>query len=359
MGAICGLALGAFAFGIALSDGTEPQPSLVGQLTADQLAGQRVVAGLEGLHVPATLRRLIRTGRVAGVVLYADNFPSRAAGRRLIRGLQAIPRPPALRYPLLVLADQEGGLVKRISGAPDDSARGMSARGAAFSRRQGGLTADNLRDVGINVNLAPVLDVARPGSAITETEREWGYTPGQVVAGAIPFATAMQDRGVAAAAKHFPGIGAVRGNTDSGVQRIPLSEERLRQVDEVPFARFADAGGELVMISAAIYPSLSPRPAVFSHSIVSGELRRHLGFEGVAITDALDTASALSIGGPAEAGVAAIRAGADLLLYTAAQPAAEAQHALLLRLRSGVLPRTGFEESAERVLQLRHRFAMD
>jgi beta-N-acetylhexosaminidase len=344
---------------MALGDGSAPQPSAVSQLTPGQLAGQRVVAGLEGVHVPASLRRLIRDGGLAGVVLYADNFPSRAAGRRLIADLQAIRRPPGLRDPLLVLTDQEGGLVKRIDGAPAMSARGMASRGPAYSRRQGSLTARNLRDAGVNVNLAPVLDVARPGSALTETAREWGHTPAKVVAGAIPFAEAMQEGGVAAAAKHFPGLGTVRGNTDASLQRISLSRAALRGIDEVPFGRFAEAGGELVMLSAAVYPALSAKPAVFARAVATGELRGRLGFEGVAITDALDTASALSIGDPAEAGVAAARAGADLLLYTAVGPAAAAQRALALRLRAGALSRAAFEQSAGRVLVLRHRLAAD
>jgi beta-N-acetylhexosaminidase len=354
IGVACGLAAGAFAFGLALGDGPEPQSGDASQLSSGQLAGQRIVAGFEGLRVPTSLRRMIHAGRVAGVVLYADNFPSRAAGRRLIRSLQAIPRPADLRDPLLVLADQEGGLVKRIDGPPVTSARGMSARGAAFSRHQGALTAANLRNVGVSVDLAPVLDVARPGSAITETAREWGYTPSRVAAGAIPFAEGMREGGVAAVAKHFPGLGAVRGNTDSDVQRIPLPKRTLRRVDEAAFRSFVEADGELVMVSAAIYPSFSPKPAVFAHSIVTGELRRQLGFEGVAITDALDTASALSIGDPAEAGIAAVHAGADLLLYTEAGPASEAQRALAQRLRTGALSRPSFEEAAGRVLRLRH-----
>jgi beta-N-acetylhexosaminidase len=332
-----------------------PRHGAVGRLTADQLAGQRIVAGMEGLRVPASLRRLIRTGRVAGVVLYADNFPSRSAGRRLIDSLQAIPRPAELGDPLLVLTDQEGGQVKRIDGAPVGSAREMASRGPSFSREQGRLTAANLCDVGVNVDLAPVLDVARPGSAITETAREWGYSAARVSAGAVPFAVAMQGAGVAAAAKHFPGIGAVRGNTDSDVQRIPLSRESLRQVDEAPFHSFVEAGGEMVMLSAAVYPAFSRRPALFSRAIVTGELRRRLGFDGIAITDALDAASALSVGDPVQAGIAAAHAGADLLLYTEAEPAALAQHALANHLRSGALSRTSFEEAAERVQALRHR----
>ncbi len=305
--------------------------------------------------VPPELRRAIRAGAVAGVILFADNLPTRVASRRLIRTLQAIPRPAELADPLLVMADQEGGLVKRVDGPPAASARAMSARGPAYSRRQGRRTALNLREVGVNVNLAPVLDVARPGSEIAAAAREWGSSPARVAATAIPFADAMQDAGVAATAKHFPGLGAARGNTDTEVQRIAVSKQELRRVDEPPYRRFTAAGGELVMLSAAIYPAFSPKPAIFVRRIASGELRGRLGFAGVSITDALDTPSALSAGGPSEAGVAAARAGVDLLLYTEPGPAREAGHALARRLREGSIGRQGFERSAARVLRLRHR----
>ena len=123
---------------------------------------------------------MIRDGRVAGVILFAANLPSRASGRRLIAELQSIHRPAGLRDPLLIMVDQEGGLVKRIDGAPAVSAAQMGARGSGFSSEQGRRTAANLRDVGVNVDLAPVLDVARPGGDIAETERGFGSTPARV-----------------------------------------------------------------------------------------------------------------------------------------------------------------------------------
>src|SRR6476469_3593831 len=158
------LAIGAFACGATLGDEPErPAPGVAETLPAEQLAGERIVVGLPGTAISPGLRAAVREGRVAGVVLFAANFPSRAAGRRLIARLQGIVRPPKLRDPLLVMVDQEGGLVKRIDGAPTASAREMGARGPAFSRDQGARTAANLGDVGVNVDLAPVLDVARPG----------------------------------------------------------------------------------------------------------------------------------------------------------------------------------------------------
>jgi beta-N-acetylhexosaminidase len=346
------LAAVAFAFGAALGDDAAVRPSVASTLSPSELAGERIVLGFSGPRPPAAAIRAIRTGRAAGVVLFADNLRSRSFARRLIRRLQATPRPPGLRDPLLVMIDQEGGLVKRVGGPPTASARAMGARGAGFSREQGRLTAASLRDL---VDLAPVLDVARPGGTIADTDRGFGSSAAAVASTAVPFAEALRAGGVAATAKHFPGMGAARLNTDDAVQRIGLSRAELRGVDEAPYRRFAAAGGEMVMLSTATYPAFSADPAAFSAAIATGELRARLGFEGVSITDALDTVAVRAFGSPARVARAAVRAGADLLLYTAPAEAARAHRTLLRGLRSGTLPRRSFEESATRVLRLRHR----
>ncbi len=355
LGALAGLAAGAFVLGAALGDGQPPQPSVASTLSPAQLAGQRIVVGFPSAQPPAAVESLIRSGKVAGVVLFAENLPGRAAGQRLIRALQAIPRPPGLRDPLLAMTDQEGGLVKRIGGAPTASAQTMGARGPAFSRAQGADAAANLRNLGVDVDLAPVLDVARPGGTIAETERGFGPTAAQVAATAVPFAAGLQGGGVAATGKHFPGLGSARLNTDDAVQRIGLSKQTLRQVDEAPYRRYVEAGGDLVMLSTAIYPAFSNRPAAFSATIATGELRRRLGFEGVSITDALDTVAVHAFGNTPKVARAAAQAGTDLLLYTDPTEATQAHRALLQALRSGSLSRPGFEESVSRVLKLRHR----
>jgi beta-N-acetylhexosaminidase len=340
-----------------LGDGAAPTPSVASQLTPDRLAGQRIVVGFHGAEAPAAVKRMVREGRIAGVILFDDNLPGRASGRRLIARLQAIRRPPGLRDPLLAMVDQEGGPVKRLGGAPTISARQMGARGAAVSRAQGRATAANLRDVGVNVDLAPVLDVARPGGTIAETDRGFGSSAARVAETAVPFAEALQEGGVAATAKHFPGMGAAQLNTDFSVERIALSKATLRRVDEAPYRRFVSAGGELVMLSTAIYPAFSPKPAAFARPIATGELRTRLGFEGVSITDALESVAVRDFGGPAKAGLGAARAGVDLLLFTDHVAGARAQRALAKALRTGSLDRIAAEESAGRVLRLRHGLA--
>jgi beta-N-acetylhexosaminidase len=358
--AAAGLVLGALAAAVGLSaalgDGTESGTSgpHAADLTVRQLAGERLVAGFSGRKLPAELRRMIHRGEVAGVVLFSDNLGGgRADARRLVRGLQSIRRPPHLHDPLLVMVDQEGGEVKRLPGAPRASAGEMGRRGASFSRRQGGLTALNLAAAGVNVDLAPVLDVGRAGGVIREEHRSFGATAAKVSDTAVAFGSGLQAGAVAATGKHFPGLGAAEVNTDIGVERIELSQATLRSLDEVPFQSFAAAGGKLVMMSTAVYPAFSERPAVFARPLATGELRDRLGFDGVAITDSLGAAAARAFGGPARTARAAAAAGTDLLLFTNYRAAARAGGALRAALRARTVSRREFEQSAQRVLDLR------
>jgi beta-N-acetylhexosaminidase len=352
------LALAAIAAAIGihatLDDQTRDQSGFdASDLTIDQLAGQRLVAGFSGHRPPTQLRRMIGGGDLAGVVLFSDNFSDRAEARRLIGRLQAIRRPHGLRDPLLIMVDQEGGLVKRLSGPPTASAAQMGDRGAVFSQGQGARTGRSLASAGFNVDLAPVLDVGRPGAAIPEEGRSFGSSAAKVSATAVAFANGLAAGGVAASGKHFPGLGAAEVNTDFGVAQIDLPKATLRRVDEAPFSAFASAGGQLVMLSTAIYPDLSQRPAAFSPEIATGELRHVVGFEGVSITDALQSAAAKAFGGPARVGPAAARAGTDLLLFRQYKGAAQAGAALRSALRAKQLRRSDFEPSVQRVLDLR------
>lgn len=323
-------------------------------LTPAQLAGQRIIVGFQGRTVPDVVKRRIRAGLIGGVILFADNLGSRKQIRRLTATLQRIERPRLLRrYPLLITVDQEGGLVKRLAGAPTASAEQMGARGTAFSRRQGTLTGRNLKNAGFNVDLAPVLDVARPGGVIANTDRGFGSTVRKVNSTAIPFARALQRTGVAATAKHFPGLGVARENTDFAVQRINLSRAALRRVDIAPYRPFIAGGGKLIMVGTAIYPTFGPRPAAFEPRIVRGELRQRLGFKGVTITDAMGTVAVNDFGGTKRSAISAARAGMDILLYGDWQSAGQGTQAITSRLRSGKLDRGQFVRATNRILRLR------
>jgi beta-N-acetylhexosaminidase len=336
----------------------EREPTLAERLTPSQLAGERVVVSIDGTGLTEELRHAIHAGKVAGVVLFEADFPSRAAGRELIDAVQSIKRPKLLRgLPLLVMTDQEGGQVKRVDGAPEASAATMGAEGPAYSRRQGRATAANLKSLGVNVDLAPVLDVGRPGGVIADTERAFGETPAAVARTAVPFARGLEGGGVAATAKHFPGLGTATENTDFEAQHLALSKAQLHEIDEAPYAAYIASGGKLVMLSTATYPAFSNRPAAFTKRIATGELRDRLGFRGVTITDSLGGAAVAEFGGQREAAVDGAAAGDDLLLFDDLPSALAGHEALVKQLHAGTLKRAPFLAAAARVLALRRGLA--
>jgi beta-N-acetylhexosaminidase len=341
-------------------DRGEEAASTVAELDPAALAGLRLIAGWDGVDPPLGLRRLIESGAVAGVILFADNAPDATTARRTIRRLQALARAGGSAEPLLVMVDQEGGQVRRLDGPPTSSAARIGERGADVAREQGRRTGEHLAEIGFNVDLAPVLDVARAGGAIDREQRSFGSDAATVSElGVSGFAAGLREAGVAATAKHFPGIGMVETNTDFAAQRVALAEATLRGVDAVPFEAFVDAGGELVMLSLATYNAFADRPAAFSRKVVTGELRERLGFEGVTITDGLGAAAAAAFGDRPRVALAAVASGNDLLLYSDWRVAREVHRLLTRRLRRGEAERGEFERSAERVLQLRAALGRD
>jgi beta-N-acetylhexosaminidase len=324
-------------------------------LSVRQLVGQRIIYSYSGTRPPAALRTRIARGEAAGVILFTWNIASRAALAATVRGLQSIPRPAGVRAPLLVMIDQEGGLVKRLSGPPGRSPALLGRMGnAAVTRGEGRATARNLRGVGVNVDLAPVVDVGRPGSFQQRFLRSYSSNPSRVSAMGSAFVAGLRQGRAAATLKHFPGIGVVRRNEDEVAQRIPLPLATLRAVDEAPFAAGIAAGAQLVMTSTAIYPALSPRPALLSASVSTGELRGRLGFRGVTITDDLTTRGLGPFGPPQRLGLLAAQAGNDLLLYAGGYATAAGAYESLVRdARAGRLSLEATRASVRRVLALR------
>lgn len=356
LGAACG-ALALMASGCVLGGDDDsgedpPPPPRTATLSEAQLVGQRIVTGFEGTRPPQALREWIRRGQVAGVILFEDNFHSVAEARKLVRQLQGIARPAELPEPMLIAIDQEGGSVERIEGPPDRSAAEMGLAGDSACAEEGASTGEFLAEIGVNVDLAPVLDVARSGSAIATEGRAFGDDPALVARCGEAFAAGLERHGVVPTAKHFPGIGAAAINTDDALQRIELAALELRDVDIAPFASFVAGGaaGRLVMMSSAVYPAFSEEPAAMTRKLATGELRERLGFEGASITDALETASTQAFGGPTEAAVQATRAGTDLLLFVSLDAARAAVDPLRRVLRSEP---EEFAAAVERVLAIR------
>jgi beta-N-acetylhexosaminidase len=341
------------------------QAGEIARLSPEQLAGQRVIYSYNGLAAPAGLLNLVRHGDVGGVIFFSFNIASQAQLRSVIGQLIAANSAtsnPARQYPLLLMTDQEGGLVRRLPWAgpgQSEAQIGASADPAAAAATAGSQAAMGLRAVGMNVNLTPVLDVYRAAGGFDDQfQRSYSMNPAVVAAAGAAFVQAQQAGQVAATVKHFPGLGAATTtqNTDDGPVTISLTLSTLRAVDEYPYPAAFKAGAKLAMVSWARYPALDPRlPAALSPSIVQGELQGRLGFTGVTITDALGAGALTAYGSLQNKTMLAGRAGMDALLCTAIKPLPgwKCVDGLKNGYLDGALPKTAFQAQLAQLLQLR------
>jgi beta-N-acetylhexosaminidase len=333
-------------------------------LSQQQLAGQRVIYSYSGLTPPASLISLIEHGEAAGVIFFGQNISSEAQIAGVIKQLDQAGASPLnpVQAPLLLMTDQEGGQVRRLPGRPFLSEKQIGAnplpQAETLATEAGQGAAANLRSVGMNVNLAPVLDVYRQaGDFDDQYGRSYSMDPDVVSVLGSNMIKAQQGGGVAATAKHFPGLGAAAAdqNTDEGPVTLTLPLATIRSIDEVPFAAAIAAGVKLVMVSWAVYPAIGARPAGLSPNAVQGELRDRLHFTGVTITDALEAGALEPFGSTQHRTMLAALAGMDLILCSA-QNVTQGQQAsgeLAAGYSNGTLNGPAFLASVNRVIALR------
>ena len=357
--ALGGTAAGSTAAG-SVSAGSA---AALARLSPAQLAGQRVIYSFRGHTPPASLLWRIRHGQAAGVIFFSQNISSRAQIKSVASELERAnaSKLNPVREPLLLMTDQEGGAVRRLPGAPALSEKqiGQAAHPAVTARAEGTAAGRNLRGAGLDVNLAPVLDVYRtPGNFIDQFGRSYSHRAHTVSYLGADFIAAQQAAGVAATAKHFPGLGAAARSQDTDLGPVTLRQSlrSIRTVDEAPYPAAIRAGARLVMVSWAVYPALDRhRPAGLSSVIVGGELRKRLGFRGVTITDALEAGALRAYGSTGNRSLLAARAGMDLILCSEQQVAqgSAARSALQAAYLGARLNQAAFKAAVLRIIALR------
>jgi beta-N-acetylhexosaminidase len=319
-----------------------------------KLLGQRIMVGMNGTSANAALLQTVREGRVGSVILFGANITGRAQLEALTRSLQHAARHGG-NPPLLIAVDQEGSQVKRLpAGPPDLSPPQIAASGSvAVASREGRATGSYLKGLGINMDLAPVVDVPTfAGAFIWKQGRAFSFSAGAVAKYATPFALGIQSAGAAATAKHFPGVGSAGVDTDNKLDVLrPSSAQRSDAL--TPYRALIPRGIDAIMLSTAAFPAYdrTTTPTALSWPMVQGLLRGRLHFRGVTITDALGTPT----GHEATAGVLAASAGADILLYTDSAPGE--LPALQSALHGGRLRLAEAQASYARIVALKRRVA--
>ena len=313
----------------------------------EDLVGERLVIGLPGPDLRDEDVRLFRDTRAGGLILYRRNFETPDRLRRLVEGLES-----ALGRRLLVATDHEGGRVIMLGRGttifPDNLAVG-AVGDETFAYRQGVIEGRELRRLGVDLNLGPVLDVLTERYSPNIGIRSYGKDPALVARLGSARIRGMAAAGLLACAKHFPGKGHSPLDAHLRLPRIESDWAEMRGTHLPPFFAAIEAGVVCVMTSHPVYPKLDPSgvPATFSRRIVREYLREEVGFQGVIVSDDLEMGAVAETCPVGEAAVRAAEAGHDLLLVCHTEPAQRAAaSALLEAYRTGRLPRTELDGPA-------------
>ena len=321
--------------------------------------GQLFMVGFEGTTPSREVTRLVATTRVGGVILFRRNIDDPPQVWALTRVLQR----SAPKAPLFIAVDQEGGRVSRL---PPPFTQFPPA--AVLGKRNsfdltygvGEAMGREMAAVGINMDMAPVLDVNTNVANPVIGDRAFGDSPIVVEEHGLAMIVGLQDRRVIACAKHFPGHGATSADSHLELPEVKASLRQLERIHLRPFEHAIANRLAAVMTAHVRYPALDPAlPATLSKKVLTGLLRRAMGFEGLVITDDLEMKAISSRYDPAASALKAFHAGADILLFCRDTEAPrQAIEAMTQAVRRGRLSEGRIDQSLERILRMKERFLL-
>ena len=257
-------------------------------LSIEQLAGQRLMVGFEGKRFSPDVKFLIRDLKVGAIILFSQNIETPDQVKKLCEAIQEYARANN-QPPLIIAIDQEGGQVARLkepfSVFPGNPAMKDTNDAIFFAET----TAAELSKAGINMNLAPVMDVAPRDMTSIMSERAFGHDPKWVSKLGLTVISHLQQHHIMAVAKHFPGIGRTVSDSHIELPSCEYSLSDLKSYDLIPFADSIAQEVAGIMLSHVMYPEIDPKwPASLSRQIAHSLLREQMGFSGVSMTDDLD-----------------------------------------------------------------------
>jgi len=313
--------------------------------------------GFEETEVTPDLRAWMLAYRPGGVIFFSRNLVNPEQIAKLTNDLQAL----AGDMPLLMAIDQEGGRVSRL---PSDftifppAATVAKSGSTELAYQAAAVTAKELRSVGINMNMAPVLDIhTNPANPIIGN-RAFGTEPDQACRMGAATIAGLHDHGVLACGKHFPGHGDTHTDSHVELPTVHATRARLEEIELQPFRYAIDHGLQAMMTAHVHYPALDPTyPATLSSTILSELLRQELGFSGVIVSDDLEMRAILDHATVGDAAIRSLQAGADMLLICKSRVlATDTVEALRQAATSQKLDLTRIEASVVRIQAVKQQF---
>jgi beta-N-acetylhexosaminidase len=323
--------------------------------------GQRFMVGFEGQAASSDVKALIREFGVGHVVLFARNVAAPEQVAELVRELQSAARGASHAQPLFVAVDQEGGRVARLKQPWTvwPAARAVGRTGSADTAREmGRALAEELRACGIRYDFAPCVDVDTNPRNPVIGDRSFSDDPDLVARLGAAMIEGLQQGGVAASAKHFPGHGDTEVDSHLELPSVDHSRSRLDEVELRPFRAAIAASVASVMTSHVLVREIDDaRPATLSPAVITGLLRQELGYGGVVVTDDLEMQALAKHWRPAQIAVLGAQAGCDLFALSKSHDAqVEAIEALVRACESGEIAFKEQEAAEGRVRALKERF---
>jgi beta-N-acetylhexosaminidase len=331
-------------------------------LDTEAKCGQVLLVGISGSSsLSGSEARLVRELGPGGILLFGFNVAAGPeAASRFIGACQDASRSSASGQPLIVAIDHEGGQVFRFKQGLTrlPSAAIVGERGPGYALLLGERAGKELAAVGVNMALAPVVELKTASNEAFLGERCYGSEPSRVDKTAGAFIQGLESSGVAAVAKHFPGNAGA--DPHKALPRLDVTPAELSRNYVARFRAAIDYGVAAVLLSHVLVPAVDPeRPATLSPAYARDMLKGKLGFDGVVLTDDLLMGALDGQSSPGEKAVEALAAGADLLMLSDGGEALGVRSALVSAISSGRIPESRLDDAVLRVLELKLRFEMD
>lgn len=319
--------------------------------------GQLIMAGFEGLTPSPEIKEMITRHHLGGVILFKRNIESLSQLIRLTRDLQRL----SPENPLFIGIDQEGGRVSRL---PDEftifppMADVAKHDSVPLCYSVGEIMAKELKASGINLDFAPVLDIHSNPKNPVIGDRAFGTTPAEVCKLTLPVIMGLQDNGVIACGKHFPGHGDTSTDSHKTLPKVDLPFERLLDFEMKPFQHAVANRLESIMTAHVLYKRLDPEnPASLSGIVISEILREGMEFDGLVFSDDLEMQAILDHYTAREAAVKAVRAGSDIVLVCKrADLVREAYEGLLQAVQKGTISNKALALSLARISKVKEKY---
>jgi beta-N-acetylhexosaminidase len=284
--------------------------------------GRLLIAGFKGITMSDEIKHMIHTYNIGGVILFGRNIGTPSEVLKLTKSLQQEAKKAGYKVPLLICIDQENGAVRRL-GEGTTIVPGAMLIGATYepkyAHKAGIITGKELKALGINWNLAPVVDINNNPANPVIGVRSFGENTLDVTQMAKNSMLGMQEAGVITTLKHFPGHGDTSVDSHLDLPVIGHDLKRLHEVELVPFKECIAAGADAIMSAHVYFPALEKEantPATLSHSVITGLLRKELGFDGVITTDCMEMEAIAKSIGTVNGCMKAIEAGVDLVMVS-------------------------------------------